>query len=96
MSQNAVTTRSARKESPCNPPSSYDATKTTSNTQKTHEADNQSTPSTPPSKLDYDFLEDLKRTKENISLFELMKLLQIQENFIKTLQVSTSKNTSRR
>jgi hypothetical protein len=43
--------------------------------------------------LEYDFLEDLKRTKENISLFELMKLPQIQENFIKTLQGRTAKNS---
>jgi hypothetical protein len=45
-----------------------------------------SAPSFSPAKLEYDFLEDLNKTKSNISLFELMKLTQIQENFIKTLQ----------
>jgi len=43
--------------------------------------------------LDYDFLEDLKRTKDNVSLFDLMKLPQIQDNFIKTLQGSAPSNT---
>ena len=43
-------------------------------------------PSNATTKLEYDFLEDLKRTKANISLFELMKLPRIQDNFIKTLQ----------
>jgi hypothetical protein len=50
-------------------------------------------PSNATTKLEYDFLEDLKRTKANISLFELMKLPQIQENFIKTLQGKTAKNS---
>jgi predicted aspartyl protease len=45
---------------------------------------------TPLAKLEYDFLEDLKKTKSNISLFELMKIPQIQENFIRTLQCKTS------
>jgi hypothetical protein len=44
-------------------------------------------------KLEYYLLEDLNITKENISLFELMKLPQIQENFIKTLQGKTVKNS---
>jgi hypothetical protein len=35
----------------------------------------------------------MKINKANISLFELMKLPQIQENFIKTLQGKTSKNS---
>jgi hypothetical protein len=47
---------------------------------------------TPLTRLEYDFLEDLKKTKANISLFELMKIPQIQENFIRTLQ---GKNSSR-
>jgi hypothetical protein len=38
-------------------------------------------------------LEYLKRTKDNISMFELMKLPQIQDNFIKMLHGTTSKNT---
>jgi hypothetical protein len=38
-----------------------------------------------PKRLEYDFPEDLKKTKDNISLFELMKIPQIQENFIKTM-----------
>jgi hypothetical protein len=49
--------------------------------------------SSPTSKLEYDFLEDLKRAKANFSLFELMKLPQIQDNFIRTLQGTTSSNT---
>jgi hypothetical protein len=49
--------------------------------------------STPLARLEYDFLEDLKKTKANISLFELMKIPQIQENFIKTLQGKTSSGT---
>jgi hypothetical protein len=48
---------------------------------------------TPLAKLEYDFLEDLKKTKDNISLFELMKIPQIQENFIRTLQRKTSSGT---
>jgi hypothetical protein len=42
--------------------------------------------SIPLARLEYDFLEDPKKTKANISLFELMKIPQIQEIFIKTLQ----------
>jgi hypothetical protein len=38
-------------------------------------------------------LEDLKRKKANISLFELMKLPQIQDNFIKNLQGTPPSNT---
>jgi hypothetical protein len=95
MSQNVVTTRVQVKltsliPSPSDPP------KTTSHTQKTTDkAPKQNTPFVPQSKLEYDFLEDLKRTKENISLFELMKLPQIQENFIKTLQGNTSQEYQR-
>jgi hypothetical protein len=48
---------------------------------------------TPLARLEYDFLEDLKKTKANISLFELMKIPQIQENFIRTLQGKTSPGT---
>jgi hypothetical protein len=40
-------------------------------------------------KLEYDLLEDLKKTKAKISLFEIMKIPQIQENFIRTLQGKT-------
>jgi len=43
--------------------------------------------------LEYDFLEDLKITKENISLFELMKLPHIHENFIRTLKGKTPKSS---
>jgi hypothetical protein len=56
-------------------------------TPSNHKANNQtpkpSAPSISPTKLEYDFLEDLKKTKANISLFELMKLPQIQENLLK-------------
>jgi hypothetical protein len=93
MSQNVVTTRSASKVSSPNPPSPSDPPKTTPNAQKTTEkTSQQSVPSAPSSKLEYDFLKDLKRTKENISLFELMKIPRIQNNFIKTLQGNTMKN----
>jgi hypothetical protein len=61
MSQNVVTTRSASKATSSNPHESSDTTKTTPNTQKNLVATKQSTPSTPPTKLDYDLLEDLKR-----------------------------------
>jgi hypothetical protein len=93
MSQNAVTTSSASMEKYSNPPSSSETTKATSNTQKTPSHHRHVTPSTPPPKLDYIFLEDLKRKNANISLFELMKLPHIQDNFIKTLQGIASKNT---
>jgi hypothetical protein len=74
MSQNVVTTRSGIKTSS---PSTSKPLKTTSNTQKTSFGDKVATYSIPPSKLDYDFLEYLKITKANISLFELMNLPQI-------------------
>ena len=41
-----------------------------------------SSPSISPKNMEYDFLEDLNKTKANISLFELMKLPEIQENSI--------------
>ena len=44
-------------------------------------------------RLEYDFLEDMKNKKANISMFELMKIPQIQENFIKTLQGKTATST---
>jgi hypothetical protein len=93
MSQNAVTTRSASKTSSSNPPTSYEVLETISNNQKETASNKHNTPSTPPSILDYDFPEYLKRPKENISLFELMKLPQIQENFIKTLQDNYFRST---
>jgi hypothetical protein len=74
MSQILLTTESESKELSSNSPSSSEITKTTPNTPKTPYVKKQFNPSIPPSKLDYDFLEYLKRTKENISLFELMKL----------------------
>jgi hypothetical protein len=49
--------------------------------------------STPLARLEYDFLEDLKKTKAKISLFELMNIPRIQEKFIKTLQGKTSSRT---
>jgi hypothetical protein len=63
MSQNIVTTRSASKASSSNPSFLFKTANTTPNTQKTPSGDKHITSSTPPSKLDYDFLEDLKRTK---------------------------------
>jgi hypothetical protein len=52
-----------------------------------------SSPSISPKNMEYDFLEDLKKTKSNIFLFELMKLPHIQENFIKNLQRTNSNGT---
>jgi hypothetical protein len=46
-----------------------------------------------PNKLEYDFLEYLKKPKANISFFELMKLHQIKENFTKTLRGEDSNGT---
>jgi hypothetical protein len=54
--------------------------------QKSTSTDIESSHAPASNNLEYDFVEDLKRTKANISLFKLMKLPQIQENFIKTLQ----------
>jgi hypothetical protein len=50
-------------------------------------------PSNATTNLEYDLFEDLKITKANIYLFELMNLPQIHENFIKTLQGKTAKNS---
>jgi len=62
MYQNALTARNATKTA------SFDVAKKTSNTHKTLVADKQINPNIP-SKLNYNFQEDMKRTKENISLF---------------------------
>jgi hypothetical protein len=43
--------------------------------------------------LEYEFLEYLKKIKANISLFQLMKIPQIQDNFIRTLQGKMSPGT---
>jgi len=75
MSQNVVTNMTATTSSYSNHISSLDDAQTTSSTHETCDTEKQST--TSPSKLDYDLLEDMKRTKEKISLFELMNLPQI-------------------
>jgi hypothetical protein len=69
MSQNAVTTRSGSDTSSHASPATSKPNKTTSNTHKSSSNDKSTSSSTPPSKLDYDFVEDLKITKANISLF---------------------------
>jgi hypothetical protein len=51
MSQNVVTTRSGSNTSSSDSPSTYDPTKTTSNTHKTSSGDKPTAYSTPPSKL---------------------------------------------
>jgi hypothetical protein len=63
---------------------------TSSNPKTIDQTTKSNTSPTPLAKLEYDFLEDLKKTKANISLFELMKIPQIQENFIRMLQGKTS------
>jgi hypothetical protein len=94
MSQNVVTTKSASKTNSPYTTSPSDPPKTTSHTQKnTDKSPKKNTTQVPQSKLEYDFLKDIKRTKENISMFELMKLPQIHENFIKTLQGNASWGT---
>jgi hypothetical protein len=93
MYQNAITTRSTHNASYSNYPSSSGTSKITPNMQKTPLGANNITSSTSSSKLDYGFLKDLKITKDNTSLFEIMKLPQIQEKFIKILQGTTSQTT---
>jgi len=93
MSQNIITTRNGNNISSSYSPSTSELTKIKSNTKKTQTHNKETTHSTYPSKLDYHFLEDLKWTKSNISLFELMKLLHIQDIFIKTLQGIAPNNT---
>jgi hypothetical protein len=93
MSLNVVTTISGSKTPSSDSPSTYKPAKAASTAQKTHPNGKQTSHSLALSKLDYDFLEDMKRKKDNISLFELMKLPQIQENFIKILQGTSSTNT---
>jgi hypothetical protein len=63
MSQNFVTTRSGSNISSSYSPSSYDLSKTRSNTHNTQVGDKTIAHSTPPSKIDYDFSKDLKRKK---------------------------------
>jgi len=68
--------------------------KTTSSYPKiTNQTTKLSASSIPLTRLKYDFVEDLKKTKTNISPFKLMKILQIQENFIKILQGITPTGT---
>jgi hypothetical protein len=66
---------------------------TSSNHKTTDKTPKPSASSIPMARLEDDFLEDLKKTKANISMFELMKIPQIHENFIKTLQGKTSTGT---
>jgi hypothetical protein len=63
MSQNVFNIGSASKTPYPNLPTSYEADKTTSKSHKTLVVDRERNPSTPPSKLDYDFLEYLKIKK---------------------------------
>jgi len=63
MSQNIVITRNGSKTYPLYSPSTSEPAKTTSTTQKAHPSGKPIVHSTPPSKLDYDFLEDLKKNK---------------------------------
>jgi hypothetical protein len=87
-----MTTRSERKNTPFDILSPSEPPKNDPHTQKELDSPSKQTlPSNYVTKLEYDLLKELKRTKENISLFELMKLPQIQENFIKTLKGKTAK-----
>jgi hypothetical protein len=70
------------------------SSKTTPNPSKTKPSDRKAfnqapkpnASSMPLAKMEYDFLEDMNNTKSKISLFELIKIPQIQENFIKNMQ----------
>jgi len=44
--------------------------------------------------LDYDIVEDLKKTRANILLFELSKLKQQKNNLLRELGTYTSENTN--
>ena len=51
--------------------------------------------------MDYDIVEDIKKAKENVSLFEMCKVLQQRERLLKSLEASDEKlpakqSTSRR
>jgi hypothetical protein len=75
MSQNVVTIRSESKKASSETPTPSEPPKNAPDTQKTPETPSKMiVPSNISTKLEYDFLEDLKRNKANISLFELMKL----------------------
>jgi hypothetical protein len=75
MFQNVVTTRISSKNTSFDNHAPYDPPKNTSHTQKTTDnASKQSVPSTPLSNLECDLLEYLNKTKEIISMLELMKL----------------------
>ena len=92
MSQNSMTTISERKNTPFDILSPYEPPKNDPHTQKELDSPSKQTiPSNYVTKLEYDFLKELKTINENISLFELMKLPQIQENFIRTLKGKTAK-----
>jgi hypothetical protein len=78
MSQNVVTIRSASNKASSETPTSSERLKNTPHTQKTLDTPYKIiVPSNVTTKLEYDFLEDLKINNANISLFELMKLPQI-------------------
>jgi hypothetical protein len=97
MSQNACNTRRKNKASTLDLPSNHEPSQKTLRTQKSTSTSSESSPTLVLNSLEYDFVEELNNTKANISLFELMKLPQIQEKFINTLQGSstrTSKDTN--
>jgi hypothetical protein len=94
MSHSVVTTRSASKKASSKNPTPSKPPKNDPHTQKTPDTPSKMiVPSNATTKSEYDFMEDLKITKANISLFDLMKLPQIQENFIKTLQGKITKTS---
>ena len=45
----------------------------------------------PEHKMDYDIVEDIKKVRENISLFEMCNVLQQKENILKALEISEEK-----
>jgi hypothetical protein len=85
---NNPTTPTTYTTKPSSPPTNFvpnPLKNTPSNQKMTNQTLNLNTISTPPVMIEYDLLEYLKNTKEKISLFELMKIPQIQENVFKTL-----------
>jgi hypothetical protein len=93
---NNPTTPTTSSTNPSSPPlnSILDPLKNTPSDQKmTNQTSKCNTTSTPPVRLEYNFLEDLKNTKANILFFELVKIPQIQEKKFKILQGKSPTNS---
>jgi hypothetical protein len=94
MSHNVGTTRIEINKDSSQTPTPYKPPKNVPHKEKTlYTPSKMNVPYNVSTQLEYYVLEDLKRTKANISLFELLKLPQIHDNFIKTLQGKTTKSS---